>query len=104
MLDKLNKYLIYALKLYHEDGDYAGAYRIFSDLGDYSDSAEKAIEIASNYPNDTNQIIGLNVNTEQFTFVDGKLVKPEVEKKEAAAGKKSTRKPAAKKAPKAKAE
>ena len=38
------------------------------------------------------------------TFVDGKLVKPEAEKKEAAAGKKSTRKPAAKKAPKAKAE
>ena len=38
------------------------------------------------------------------TFVDGKLVKPEVEKKQAAAGKKSTRKPAAKKAAKEKAE
>ena len=32
------------------------------------------------------------------TFVNGKLVKPEVEKKVAATGKKSTRKPAAKKA------
>ena len=38
------------------------------------------------------------------TYVDGKLVKPEVEKKQAAAGKKSTRKPAAKKPAKAKAE
>lgn len=37
-------------------------------------------------------------------FVDGKLVKPEVEKKTSNAGKKSTRKPASKKPATAKAE
>jgi hypothetical protein len=30
------------------------------------------IDITLN-PNDTNQLISLNVNTDQFTFVDGKL-------------------------------
>ncbi|MBP5564824.1 MAG: hypothetical protein J6X45_03785, partial [Lachnospiraceae bacterium] len=41
-----------ALKLYQEDGDFAGAYRLFIELTDYKDSKDKVLELARTYPNE----------------------------------------------------